>query len=76
MTNRSIPDSHNSYYLETYGCQMNFAESNAIEQALMQAGMKPAASAEQADCVIINTCSVRKTAENRIWGDESGFSNM
>ncbi|MFA7124959.1 MAG: tRNA (N6-isopentenyl adenosine(37)-C2)-methylthiotransferase MiaB [Sphaerochaetaceae bacterium] len=76
MTNRSIPDSHNSYYLETYGCQMNFAESNAIEQALMQAGMKPAASAEQADCVIINTCSVRKTAENRIWGRIGFFKHV
>ncbi len=57
-----------TYWIETYGCQMNIAESNAIELELLQHGLIKAKSAELTDCVIINTCSVRKTAENRVWG--------
>ncbi len=57
-----------TYWIETYGCQMNTAESNALELQLKGAGLTPAKSAEEADCAILNTCSVRKTAESRIWG--------
>lgn len=57
-----------TYLIETYGCQMNIAESNAIELLLMGRGMEGTTDPEKADTVIINTCSVRKTAENRIWG--------
>ena len=46
---------HTTYWMETYGCQMNTAESNALETALQSAGMKRAASAEEADCAILNT---------------------
>ena len=56
------------YLIETYGCQMNVAESNAIEALLQGRGLERTDSPELADCVILNTCSVRKTAENRIWG--------
>ena len=45
-----------TYWLETYGCQMNIAESNALELQLKGAGLVPSASAEQADCAILNTC--------------------
>lgn len=57
-----------TYYIETYGCQMNTAESNAIEALLKGAFWTPAEMPEEADLAIINTCSVRKSAENRIWG--------
>jgi len=67
---------HNRYWMETYGCQMNTAESHALESALQAAGMQPAASAEEADCAILNTCSVRKTAENRIWGRIGFFQHL
>ena len=56
------------YWLETYGCQMNTAESNAIIADLKNKGWKEADSETNADFVLLNTCSVRKTAENRIWG--------
>ena len=62
--------------METYGCQMNTAESHALESALQAAGLQPAASAEEADCAILNTCSVRKTAENRIWGRIGFFQHL
>lgn len=57
-----------TYWLETYGCQMNVAESNALELQLKGAGLVPASRAEDADCAILNTCTVRKSADNRIWG--------
>ena len=56
------------YLIETYGCQMNTAESNAIETLLKGRGLESTENPAEADVVIINTCSVRKTAENRIWG--------
>ena len=57
-----------TYLIETYGCQMNVAESNAIELLVKGRGMESVSEPLDADVVIINTCSVRKTAENRIWG--------
>lgn len=47
---------------------MNTAESNAIEMLLKGRGLESTDNPDEADSVIINTCSVRKTAENRIWG--------
>jgi tRNA-2-methylthio-N6-dimethylallyladenosine synthase len=56
------------YWLETYGCQMNKAESGALELGLRARGWQPARGMGEADLVILNTCSVRATAEERIWG--------
>ncbi len=57
-----------TYYIETYGCQMNTAESNSLEAILQGAGMTACYRQEDADIAVINTCSVRQSAENRIWG--------
>ncbi len=65
-----------TYWLETYGCQMNIAESNALELQLKGAGLVPAQSADQADCAILNTCTVRKSADNRIWGRLGYFGRI
>lgn len=56
------------FIIETYGCQMNTAESNALEMLLKGAGWDVTDNQQEADLAIINTCSVRKSAENRIWG--------
>lgn len=64
------------YIIETYGCQMNVAESNAIELLLLARGAEKAESTNDADVVILNTCSVRKTAENRIWGRLGFYSTV
>jgi tRNA-2-methylthio-N6-dimethylallyladenosine synthase len=56
------------YLLETYGCQMNKAESSALESIFRERGWSAAEDAASADLVLINTCSVRQTAENRAWG--------
>lgn len=64
------------YYIETYGCQMNVAESNAMETMLKGKGWVEASSPEDADLAIINTCSVRKSAENRIWGRLGAYTHI
>ncbi|MCK5006566.1 MAG: tRNA (N6-isopentenyl adenosine(37)-C2)-methylthiotransferase MiaB [Spirochaetales bacterium] len=57
-----------TYWLETYGCQMNKAESGFLEYELQERGWSQAGSPAEAEVVVLNTCSVRKTAEDRIWG--------
>ena len=56
------------YFIETYGCQMNKAESAALELQLADRSWRLAADPADADLVLINTCSVRITAETRAWG--------
>lgn len=64
------------YWLEIYGCQMNFAEGYALENSLKQQGWEQADVPEKADAVILHTCSVRQTAENRIWGRIGFFKHL
>ena len=45
------------FFIETYGCQMNVAESNAIESLLISGGWVPADDPQESDLDIINTCS-------------------
>ena len=56
------------YWIETYGCQMNKAESESLELMLGERGWESAQDPLEAELIILNTCSVRKTAEDRIWG--------
>ncbi|MCL2066383.1 MAG: radical SAM protein [Treponema sp.] len=57
-----------TYHFETYGCQMNCAESSALTLACKERGWAEADDGEGADLVLINTCSVRLTAEKRVLG--------
>ncbi|MCA9372435.1 radical SAM protein [Candidatus Woesebacteria bacterium] len=56
------------YFVKTFGCQQNVADSERIVQAFEGRGMQPAQSYEDANYVIINTCMVRESAENRVYG--------
>jgi tRNA-2-methylthio-N6-dimethylallyladenosine synthase len=56
------------FFFETYGCQMNIAESAALAMAGREKGWLSAANFEEADLVLLNTCSVRATAEQRVFG--------
>ena len=57
-----------TYFFETYGCEMNIAESASMEQLLIARGWTKSDSAQTADLIVVNTCSIRKTAEDRIEG--------
>lgn len=53
-------------YIETYGCQMNFADSEVVTAILGEAGCRRCDSLDEADFVLINTCAIRDNAEQRI----------
>ena len=55
-------------YIETYGCQMNVADSEVVGGILRDQGYLMTGSLEEADVVLINTCAVRENAEARIYG--------
>jgi tRNA-2-methylthio-N6-dimethylallyladenosine synthase len=57
-----------SFYIETYGCQMNEYDSELIAGLLGRSGLRQVSVPEQADIVLVNACSVRDRAEQRIWG--------
>ena len=53
-------------YIETYGCQMNFADSDVVASILKSAGYSLCVTVDEADFVLINTCAIRDNAEQRI----------
>ena len=53
-------------YIETYGCQMNVADSEVVASVMRMAGYEPCATEAEADAVFLNTCSVRDNAEQKI----------
>lgn len=54
-------------YIETYGCQMNVADSEVIASVMKMAGYDTCDSLDDADAILLNTCSVRENAENKIY---------
>ena len=54
-------------YIETYGCQMNVADSEVVASVMQMAGYETAETLEEADAVFLNTCSVRDNAEQKIF---------
>jgi tRNA-2-methylthio-N6-dimethylallyladenosine synthase len=54
------------YFVQTFGCQMNVHDSDRMEEVLVAHGWRPVASAEDADLVVFNTCSVREKAEQKL----------
>jgi tRNA-2-methylthio-N6-dimethylallyladenosine synthase len=55
-------------YLETYGCQMNIADSQTVTAVLRRAGYASADRPEDADVILLNTCAIREHAEERVLG--------
>ena len=53
-------------FIETYGCQMNVADSEVVASVMKMAGYEPCESIDEADAVFLNTCSVRDNAEQKI----------
>ncbi|MFZ9658527.1 MAG: tRNA (N6-isopentenyl adenosine(37)-C2)-methylthiotransferase MiaB, partial [Crocinitomicaceae bacterium] len=53
-------------YLESYGCQMNFSDSEVVASILAQDGYQTTRNIEEADVILLNTCSIRENAEQRV----------
>ena len=63
-------------YIETYGCQMNVADSEVVVSILKGAGYEPTENIKDAGLILINTCSIRDNAEQRIWGRLKAISHL
>jgi len=63
-------------YIETYGCQMNVADSEVVVSILSEAGYEPTENIKDAVLILINTCSIRENAEQRIWGRLKAISHL
>jgi tRNA-2-methylthio-N6-dimethylallyladenosine synthase len=63
-------------YVETYGCQMNIADSQLVTAVLRRAGFASAARPEDADVILLNTCAIREHAEERVLGRLSDLARL
>lgn len=64
---KGIP-TQKKFCIQTFGCQMNHADSEKIHMLLAQAGLAKVDTWEEADIVIFNTCSVRQKGEDKVFG--------
>lgn len=64
------------YFIQTYGCQMNYSDSERITTVLEKMGYKKTESFKTADLIILNTCSVKQKAEDRIYGLGEQFAQL
>ena len=53
-------------YIESYGCQMNFSDSEIVASILQNAGFDTTSEIEEADLIFLNTCSIREKAEQTV----------
>ena len=72
----SLPGAHKKLYLESYGCQMNFSDSEVVASILASEGYTTTREIEQADLVLINTCSIRENAEQRVRNRLTEFKHL
>ncbi len=54
------------FYIESYGCQMNFSDSEIVASILSEVGYRPTRMMEAADLILVNTCSIREKAEDTV----------
>ena len=63
-------------YIETYGCQMNVADSEVVVSILGESGYSLTNIMQEAELILVNTCSIRENAEQRVWGRLDVISNL
>ncbi|MBU1935298.1 MiaB/RimO family radical SAM methylthiotransferase, partial [Patescibacteria group bacterium] len=64
------------YYIQTYGCQMNYSDSERLTTVLEKLGYEKCDHYNKADLIILNTCSVKQNADNRIYGLGEPFAEL
>ena len=67
-TLRPLQGAGRKLFVETYGCQMNVGDTEIVVAIMQQEGYVYTDKIEEADIILINTCSIRDNAEQRIWG--------
>lgn len=76
--NENVPAARDSkrFYIESYGCQMNFADSEIVASVLQDQGFRSTRDFTQADFIFINTCSIREKAEQTVRKRLSEFQRI
>jgi tRNA-2-methylthio-N6-dimethylallyladenosine synthase len=69
------PNATKKLYIESYGCQMNFSDSEIVASVLAKEGYSTTQNAEEADLVLLNTCSIRDKAEQTVRNRLTHFNN-
>ena len=64
------------FHIETYGCQMNVADSEVVAAILTAKGFEHIKDKNEADIILVNTCSIRENAEQRVRGRVQGFTEI
>jgi len=64
------------YYIETYGCQMNVYDSRQMELLLQGDGHEPVQQPGEAELLLVNTCAIRESAEQRVWGQLGHYKRL
>ena len=72
----TIYDNKRMLYLESYGCQMNFADSEIVASILEKNGFDTTRNLNRADLVLINTCSIREKAEQTVRNRLKSFNSV
>jgi tRNA-2-methylthio-N6-dimethylallyladenosine synthase len=62
----TVPKAQKQFYIESYGCQMNFSDSEIVASILSQEGYELTEKLENANLVLVNTCSIREKAEQTV----------
>src|SRR5690348_18134556 len=69
-------DPQKTFYLETFGCQMNVHDSEKVVGTLIQEGYRQVETVEQADLILYNTCSIRDKAEQKVFHRLADFKKL
>ncbi|GJM45106.1 MAG: tRNA-2-methylthio-N(6)-dimethylallyladenosine synthase [Gemmatimonadota bacterium] len=72
----SEPGERKTFYVETYGCEMNQYDSDFIASRFLDEGYVPAADPDTADVLLFNTCSIRQGAEDRVRARVQSFAGV
>ena len=70
------PENTKKLFLESYGCQMNFSDSEIVASILNEEGYNTTTNVEEADLILLNTCSIREKAEQTVRMRLSQFKNL
>ncbi len=66
MTDFAVPNGQRKMMIESYGCQMNFSDSEIVASIMSEAGFGTTRNAEEADLILVNTCAIRDNAEQKV----------
>ena len=76
LKEKDVEETSKKLFIETYGCQMNVADSEVVASVMQMAGYELTDHIEEADAIFVNTCSVRDNAEQKIYGRLQYFNSL